>query len=69
MAIVILIFYSHGMHMSKNNPSLSTAFSYLPWWASALVGSLVFVLLKYVFPVLVVENRILSMMAMAAHKH
>jgi restriction system protein len=49
--------------MSRNNPSLLKAFSYLPWWASVIAGCCVYVALKFVFPNLALENPILLAMA------
>ncbi|MEP4891933.1 MAG: DUF2034 domain-containing protein [Aliiglaciecola sp.] len=51
--------------MSRKEPSLLVIFSYLPWWASVTAGVLVYVSLAYVFPALIIENPIISMMIMA----
>jgi restriction system protein len=49
--------------MSRNNPSLLKAFSYLPWWVSVIAGICVYVALKFVFPNLEISNPYISMVA------
>jgi len=52
--------------MSRNNPSLLKAFSYLPWWVSVIAGISVYVGLKFVFPNLEISNLYISSFAAAA---
>ncbi len=47
--------------MSNKTPSLLTAFSFLPWWASFFAGIVVYIGLTYVLPALVTDNQILVM--------
>jgi restriction system protein len=52
--------------MSRKSPSILTIFSYLPWWASMIAGLVIFITMKYVFPILAGENQILLSITMAA---
>lgn len=46
--------------MSKKAPHLFVFLSYLPWWASIVAGLLFYIGLTYLFPLLVEEVQILS---------
>ena len=54
--------------MSNKSPSVLTAFSFLPWWASVVAGIVVYIGLTYFLPALVEDNQILVMLV-AAGEH
>jgi restriction system protein len=51
--------------MSRKNPSLLKSFSYLPWWASVIAGTFIYIALKFVLPNLETGNPYITMIATA----